>query len=71
MDDHVGAYGLRGARPVVDHDLLPHLLDQFDGEDARHYVGRAAGRRRDDEPDRAFGIFGLCAGRHAGQQRHA
>ena len=71
MHDHVGAYGLRRARAVVDHDLLAHLFDEFDGEDARHHVGRAAGRRRDDEPDRPLGIFGLCAACKGEPQREA
>ena len=50
--------GERAAGTVVDHDLLAELLAELRAEQARDRVGGAAGRLRDDQPDRLVGKLG-------------
>ena len=54
--ERVGADLGHAARPIVDHDRLAEARAQFVGEQAAHDVDQAAGRRRDDQPDRACRI---------------
>src|SRR5690606_30572352 len=66
--DHVA-----GARSVVHHDLLAEPFAHVFGDQSRHDVGTAAGRRRHYEPyGLARPVFGGAAGegkrrRHGGQ----
>ena len=70
LGGEVETEGQGAAGAVVDHDLLPELLAELGAEDARHRVGRAAGRLRNDEPDRLVRVLRRRAGReHAGEQQ--
>lgn len=56
--DDLGAYDLVRARAVVDDDVLPDPFGYLLARDAADCVDRAAGRRRDHQPDRPLGIRG-------------
>jgi hypothetical protein len=61
-DDRLGPDDTGCAGAVLDHELLPEALAQPLGDEARHHVHAAAGRYRNNDPDRTLGIFGS---RHA------
>ena len=57
----------RAARLVLDNHRTAENGSNLGSEDARHRVGRAAGRLRHDQADRLVGIVG---DRRAGQRPH-
>ncbi len=66
--DELGADIAGGARAVLDDDRVPPLAREPLGHDAWHDVGRAAGRERHDDLDRARRII-LRAGRRRRRER--
>ena len=66
--DHVDPGHPAHAGPVLHHDLLAEAFGELDAEDAREQVGRPAGGKRHDQPDRPRGIV-LRGGRERPQQR--
>ena len=62
----LGPDGRSGAAAIVDDDLLPERFGELRRHDARHRVGAAAGRERDDEADRLHRVgLGVRGRRHA------
>ena len=60
----IGAEHAAGTGPVVDEDLLAEFLAELIGDDAADHVVAAAGRERNDQPDRPVRII---VGRGAGR----
>ena len=65
--DAAGAQRAAGAADILDDDLLAEILGHGFGDQARDRVGRAAGRERHDDGDRAVGI-GLGGSRKRGRR---
>src|SRR6267143_1595895 len=61
--DQIGADILAAAGPVLDHHRLGPDVLQPGGDRARDGVGRAPGRKRHDDPDRALGKALRCSNR--------
>jgi hypothetical protein len=66
--DDLGGDRGRRARPVLHHHRLAPGGLQAVRRDAADEVGRPAGREADQQPDRAVGPGGLCAGGGGGDQ---
>ena len=62
VDDRLDAEVVAGARLVLDHERLAHLLGQPLRDDARQHVGRAGRRVRDDPLDRPGRVVGGLGG---------
>ena len=59
--DELGADQARGARAIVDDDLLAEHFAEALRDDARHHVDRTARGRRRDHADRPVGIIRVGA----------
>ena len=62
--DGVGRDAAAGAGAVLDHHRLLEDFLHLLGEDARHHVARAAGRKAEDQRDRLGRELGRAGRRH-------